>query len=205
VKLGTGQRALAVGAHPDDAEFGCYGVLQRFDAAAVLVLSAGERGGEPERRRNEAEEAARVVGASITVGSLVDTQIQTTTAVDAVAAAIGEFQPDVVFCPSRHDAHQDHAAAAHACHLATRYFPGLVLCYLTPSAMSRFAPQVVVGLGEAEWETKLRALAAHRSQAHRAYLAPDYLETTFRYWAQQVFPGGGLAEPFELLRWLESP
>lgn len=205
MKLGPGQRALAVGAHPDDAEFGCYGVLQRFDESAVLVLSQGERGGAPELRRSEAEEAARVVRARLTIGSLPDTQIPTTTAVDAVATAIDEFAPDVVFCPSRHDAHQDHAAASHACHLATRYFSGLVLCYITPSAMARFAPQVVVGLAQEEWETKLLALSAHRSQAHRAYLAADYLDTTFRYWAQQVFPGGGHAEPFELLRWLESP
>ena len=67
------------------------------------------------------------------------------------------------------------------------------------------AAQVVVGLGDDEWTTKLAALAAHRSQSHRSYLAPSYLETTFRYWAQQVLPGGGHAEPFELLRWVQSP
>lgn len=202
MSIGPGQRALAIGAHPDDAEFGCYGTLQRFDSRMVLVLSAGEHGGPAAQRRQEAAEAAKSVGAELLVGDLNDTAITSGPAIAAIRAQIDSFSPDVVFCPSRQDDHQDHATVAHACFIATRSFPGLVLGYLTPSAVGRFAPHVIIGVGEAEWRTKLAALAAHRSQAHRAYLASDYVETTARYWAQQALPGQIRAEPFELVRWV---
>lgn len=203
MRLGHGQRALAVGAHPDDAEFGCYGLLQRFEEASVLVLSAGERGGPPDVRRKEAAEAAGTIGASLLVEEHPDTAIAATTAIAAVEREIARVRPHVVLCPARNDQHQDHATVAHACYVATRGFAGVLLGYLTPSAMGRFAPQVIVGLTDEEWTTKTEALAAHRSQAHRAYLAADYLETTARYWAQQVPGVGTRAEPFELVRWTE--
>jgi LmbE family N-acetylglucosaminyl deacetylase len=205
VSLGPTQRALAVGAHPDDAEFGCFGTLQRFDAAAVVILTAGEHGGESERRRTEAAAAAKIIGAEVTIADQPDTSLAAGPAIAAVRDAIAAFRPDVVFCPSRHDDHQDHVTAAHACYVATRGFAGIVLAYLTPSAVARFAPQLLVPLTEAAWSTKLAALHAHHSQAHRGYLAEDYLETTARYWGQQAGNGAARAEPFEVLRWVEPP
>lgn len=202
MNIGPGQRALAIGAHPDDAEFGCYGALQRFDSRSVVVLSSGEHGGPPEQRRQEAADAAEVIGAKLSIADQPDTAIASGPAIAAIRAEIASYQPDVIFCPSRQDDHQDHATVAHACFIATRAFPGLVLGYLTPSAVGRFAPHVIIGLGEAEWQAKLEALASHRSQAHRSYLAPDYVETTARYWAQQALPGETRAEPFELVRWV---
>lgn len=201
--LVVGGRALAVGAHPDDAEFGCFGTLQRFEAKAVLVLSAGEMGGPPDKRRLEAAEAAETVGAELEVGGLPDTALAVAPAADAISEAVARFEPDVVFCPSPGDEHQDHATVARACRLATRGFAGLVLAYLTPSAAARFRPHLFVGLDEPEWETKLAALDAHRSQCHRPYLSREHIDVTARYWALQ---GGGAmarAEPFEVLRWVE--
>lgn len=197
-----GGRALAVGAHPDDVEFGCFGTLQRFEARLVLVLSAGEMGGPPDKRRLEAAEAAETIGAELQVGSQPDTAVGVAAAADAVTGALARFRPDVVFCPSAADEHQDHAVAARACRLATRGFAGLVLAYLTPSAAAGFRPQLFVGLNDEEWQTKLAALDAHRTQCHRSYLSREYLEVTARYWALQA-DAFGRAEPFEVLRWVE--
>ena len=204
VRFGRGQRALAIGAHPDDTEFGCYGVIQRFEERAVFILSAGEQGGPPVDRRREAEDAASVVSAKLEMGDEPDTEIASGPAIARISEVVDRFQPDVIFCPSRQDDHQDHATVAHACYIATRSFRGIVLGYLTPSAVARFAPQVVLGITGDEWATKVEALAAHRSQSHRAYLSPAYVDTTARYWAQQA--GGGMerAEPFELIRWVQG-
>ena len=70
-------RALAIGAHPDDAEFGAGGTLARWteqgSEAVILVVSDGSKGTwdrdlEPEEltrtRRSEQERAARVLGAT---------------------------------------------------------------------------------------------------------------------------------------------
>ena len=203
VRIGPGQRALVIGAHPDDAEFGCYGVLQRFAERHVLVLSSGEHGGPPDQRREEASKAAELIGADLTVGSEPDTAISSRSAIAFITAAIDRLQPDVVFCPSREDDHQDHAVAAHATFVATRRWAGLLLAYFTPSAASRFVPQAVVGLTEAEWKSKLEALAVHESQSHRSYLDDGYLDTTARYWALQGATAAEWAEPFEVVRWLQ--
>ena len=62
---------LAVGAHPDDIEFGCAAALikevKRGNEVRLIVLSRGEAGsaGTPEIREAEARDAARKIGASI--------------------------------------------------------------------------------------------------------------------------------------------
>ena len=54
---------LAIGAHPDDIEYGCGGTLllhsRTGDNIYLLVLTEGESAGNAEQRRIEQEEAAR--------------------------------------------------------------------------------------------------------------------------------------------------
>src|SRR3954465_6746408 len=62
---------LAFGAHPDDIEFGCGGVIARETAAGrpvhFVVCSRGEAGtnGSPEERVAEAKTSAAILGATI--------------------------------------------------------------------------------------------------------------------------------------------
>ena len=62
---------LAFGAHPDDIEFGCGGVIARETragrAAHFVVCSRGESAthGTPEQRTAEAEKAAALLGATV--------------------------------------------------------------------------------------------------------------------------------------------
>ena len=61
---------LAIGSHPDDVELGCGGTLallaRRGLKFGILHLTRGEAGtrGTAEERHGEAEEAARILGAS---------------------------------------------------------------------------------------------------------------------------------------------
>jgi N-acetylglucosamine malate deacetylase 1 len=62
---------LAFGAHPDDIEFACGGVVAKETragrAAHFVVCSRGEAAshGTPERRANEAKKSARILGATL--------------------------------------------------------------------------------------------------------------------------------------------
>src|SRR5208283_1955476 len=62
---------LAVGAHPDDIEFGCGGVIARETGAGreahFVVCSRGEAGtyGKPGQRTAEAKKSAALLGATI--------------------------------------------------------------------------------------------------------------------------------------------
>ena len=48
---------LAIGSHPDDIEFGCGGTLLKYSENGhkvyMLVLSKGDKGGDPEVRQKE--------------------------------------------------------------------------------------------------------------------------------------------------------
>ena len=62
---------LAFGAHPDDIEFGCGGVIARETRAGrrvhLVICSHGEAGsnGTPAERKVEAERAAALLGATV--------------------------------------------------------------------------------------------------------------------------------------------
>src|SRR5947199_4135825 len=79
----TGERVLAVVAHPDDAELLCAGTLARAKAdgaaIAICMLCRGDKG-QPEKpianlsvvRRKEATAAARLLGAAAYFGGYPD-------------------------------------------------------------------------------------------------------------------------------------
>jgi LmbE family N-acetylglucosaminyl deacetylase len=113
----NGKRILAVGAHPDDIEFGCGPLLldagERGASISLAVLSRGEAGtfGDRVAREEEARSAAEMIGADIhflaTAGDTrlradLDTTLQ-------VAKLIRRFKPDLILSPSPHaNQHPDH-------------------------------------------------------------------------------------------------
>ena len=60
-------KILAIGAHPDDIEFGCGGTLIKYGLKGhdiyLLVMTEGGMGGNQVERRKEQEEAAQLLGA----------------------------------------------------------------------------------------------------------------------------------------------
>jgi LmbE family N-acetylglucosaminyl deacetylase len=114
------RRILAVGAHPDDVEFGCGGILVkeivRGHEVTILSLSRGEAAssGDPRTRRREAEAAAEVMGARLEFIELEgDSRIEyrPPNAV-AIARVIRRVRPHLLLAPSpEENQHPDHAKA----------------------------------------------------------------------------------------------
>lgn len=123
-------RALAVGAHPDDIEFGCGGTLAKWAEQGCMVhyavLTDGSKGTwNPQAdtaalvatRQTEQREAARRIGAtgSVTFFGAVDGELENTHAMrDALSRLIRVVQPDVVLGHDpwkRYRLHPDHRAA----------------------------------------------------------------------------------------------
>ena len=123
------RRALAVGAHPDDIEFGCGATLWRWAASGtevvLLVLTDGSKGTwEREidvpalvrQRRGEQQAAAETLGAvRVEFLDLVDGELEAGRAERAaVCEVIRRVQPDTVLGHDpwkRYRLHPDHRRA----------------------------------------------------------------------------------------------
>lgn len=158
---------LAFGAHPDDIEYGCGGMLakyaQRGHAVYVFVASDGALGGDPELRRREQKDAARILGArEIFWGDYPDTEVPLTRElIVRLESVIRQVEPRMIFVNSPDDTHQDHRHLAQSAMSATRYVPNF-LFYEVPSTVN-FAPNCYTDIA-AVLDLKLAALEAHQSQ-----------------------------------------
>ncbi len=107
-------RALAVYAHPDDAEVSCGGTLAAWCAAGsevhLLVCTSGDKGSSDpqcdparlvERRRHEVDEAAAVLGlAAVHSLGRADGELENDLATRAdIVDVVRTVRPDTVLCP----------------------------------------------------------------------------------------------------------
>jgi LmbE family N-acetylglucosaminyl deacetylase len=108
---------VAFGAHPDDIEFGCGGVIARESLLSrslhFVVCSHGEAGtnGTPGQRDQEASNAARILGATIEFIELDGDAHLEVRAVHAIkiAAILRRLRPGILLAPSlMENQHPDH-------------------------------------------------------------------------------------------------
>jgi LmbE family N-acetylglucosaminyl deacetylase len=192
VDLPTPSRALAVGAHPDDVEFGCGATLAKWAAAGCevhhLVCTDGSKGTwDPKQdlaalvlqRQEEQRAAAAALGASGEVvflgwpdGELASGLRQRW----QVACWIRRLRPDVVLGHDpwkRYRLHPDHRHAGFLTVdgvVAARdphFFPEQQVAHHRPDALLLFEadePDHVETADDDAVARKLAALEAHRSQ-----------------------------------------
>ncbi|MEO8099278.1 MAG: PIG-L family deacetylase [Acidobacteriota bacterium] len=213
-------RILAVGAHPDDVEFGCAPILIQEARAGhdvrILVTSKGEAAsaGTPEERAQEARDAAGIIGASIDFLDLGgDCHIAANPENAALLAReIRIFRPDVVLAPHLgENQHPDHSAVGKIVRDAARlarygglsnllslpshqitslYFYAITQVFVDP-------PQIVVDVSSAiaEWQA---AIQCHKSQMKtRSY--PELVTSRARTW------GAAIGVDYALGLWLNDP
>lgn len=192
VKMMQPLDVLAIGAHPDDVEWGCGGLLAGLAAAGrrvgIVVLTRGEAGtrGTADQRIAEAQAGARALGAAeLQFLDCGDAGLRTSRdEEDHLIHQLRRLRPHTVLAPPRHDRHPDHERAAElvraACFYAgLRKRPGRdddgrlvddeILPAHRPSNLLHymlhepFDPDVIVDC-TASWSTKLAALRCHASQ-----------------------------------------
>ncbi|HLH39400.1 MAG TPA: PIG-L family deacetylase [Bryobacteraceae bacterium] len=175
-------KILAIGAHPDDIEFGCAPALmkeiRRGNEARMIVLSRGEAGsaGTPEIRQAESRQAARLIGASIDFWDFGgDCNLQHFAANSIkIAAEIRNYRPEIVLAPDpEENQHPDHAAAGKLARDACRFarYGGLLrdlpahritaLYFYTITRHTAWSPDLVIDIGEVirDWEAVMRCHA----------------------------------------------
>jgi len=187
------RRALAVAAHPDDAEFGVGGTLAKWAAAgadvAILVITDGSKGSWDAgvavadlvaSRHREQERAAAVLGASAVIFlDYPDGELEYSLALRGrVCEWVRRLRPDVVLGHDpwqRYQLHPDHRVAGLACVdgvVAARdhlFFPDQVAAGLQahrPAALLLWSADEPNHWEEVvdTLERKVAALLCHRSQ-----------------------------------------
>jgi bacillithiol biosynthesis deacetylase BshB1 len=176
---------LAFGAHPDDVDMTAGGLLCRLVDSGLKVgmidLTRGELGtrGTPEIRTEEAQAAAKIIGA--TVRECLDMPdgyvANTPEARLEVIRVLRRYRPRLIVIPYWICEHPDHANAgilvkesAHFSGLKKldtgqeRFRPDKVIHYMTHH---RFEPTFVVPIDE-YFERKMEAVKAHASQFYSA-------------------------------------
>jgi len=169
------------GAHPDDIELSCGGTAAKLVKdglrVGVVDLTRGEMGtrGTPQTRKREAQNAAKAFGATFRQqldfgdGNLRtgrDEELQ-------IIALLRQWQPKLVVAPWPDDRHPDHTRTGRLVTEASFYAglkslktdlpahrPQTVLYYLQNYMLP---PSFVVDV-TAHWKTKMRAVAAYKSQ-----------------------------------------
>ncbi len=190
---------VAIGAHPDDVEVGCGGVLidavQRGYRVGVIILTKGEMGtgGNARLRMAEAKNAAAVMGVDILkVFDWGDTKLEDSYSKRlALAKVIRGARPQIVLAPyphpshGRRQSHPDHVAAGlitiNAVSLALlkkANLPGephtvtrIFHFFLPPRVLPTFVVDITP-----HYEQWLEALKAHTSQFLNPQKSKDYLE-----------------------------
>lgn len=189
---------LAFGAHPDDVEVGCGGLLiklrKRGYKVGLVILTQGEMGtgGTPELRHLEVEEAAAIMGAKVLAHlDMGDCQLEDNYQSRLVAARyIRRHRPRIVLAPwhsgghGKRASHPDHVACGRIVTNAVNYAtlkklplkepPHLVNALFHFFLPPEMAPTFIVDI-TTEFEGWIQALSAHRSQFLNPEKNRDYL------------------------------
>ena len=169
---------LAIGAHPDDIEYGCAGTLIKYAERGhhiyLMVLTSGQEGGSSEIRKQEQENAAELMSVQkIFWGGYHDTQLPLNKElIEKIEEVLGEVNPDLILVNYGDDTHQDHRILTQATMSATRYVRN-VLFFEVPTTQN-FNPQVYVDISDT-LERKSQVLNAHASQVMKTNIEDMYI------------------------------
>lgn len=194
------KKIIAIGAHPDDCEIGCGGLLACANNASIMCLSQGEIGGRS--RDQELAKAAEILSCKVEAVPFFDDgkmELEILEITSFLDHAIDEIRPDIILTHWPNDNHQDHRAVSQAVISACRNFNGAILFFRLPNNR-RFNPNVFFELSDSEWKIKMDAIQAHKSQASRYYMDSAFLKDQFRHWGGEYRSAAGYVEPYELFR-----
>jgi bacillithiol biosynthesis deacetylase BshB1 len=186
-------KVMAVGAHPDDVEMSCGGVVARIASqgyeVGVVDMTCGEMGssGDEKTRVAESNKAARVLGLSWRVCcGLPDSGLNHSDRehVYTFVRMLRKYRPALVLAPWRYARHPDHMEAGEIVRRAV-FLAGLrrlrvpgaphasakVLYYMGDT---RFEPTIIVDV-TAYFGKKMKSIHAYRSQFDRS--RPDAFPT----------------------------
>lgn len=205
------KKILILSPHTDDGEFGCGGTIAKllelgsdvhyvaFSSAAESVLSKFPS----DILQQEVLQATGELGIPEKNLNILDYPVRRfhehrQDILEYLVKINRELKPDLVFCPSHYDCHQDHAVIYQE---AIRAFKNTtMLGYEIIWNNLKFDNQCFIHINQQQLDTKLCAIHCYESQKHRHYLKEDFILGLARVRGTQI--GAEYAELFEVIRWI---
>jgi LmbE family N-acetylglucosaminyl deacetylase len=180
---------LAIGAHPDDIELGCGGLLlkaARQDRHNIFMytLTRGGASGNPEERTKELMQSAKSIGAKrLWIDNFEDTKLSLSSdLINHIEFFIKKADPDIVLTHSIGDTHHDHRAIAASTMEAGRFVPN-ILAYEIPVTRD-FKPQVYYDISDVI-DDKIELINIFLSQRSKSFLQSNAIRGLAQYRALQ--------------------
>ncbi len=198
---------LAIGAHPDDIELGCFGTLathkKNGDKVFGIVLTMGELVSDPIKRLKETKNAAKLIGMKLFFGNFQDGNLKDDSAlVSYIDEIININKISVAYTHSFNDRHQDHRAAAKASISSSRYLKELY-SYESPSVVYPFNPQLFIDVKD-NFKLKICAIKMHKTQKSKTYMRIEAVKGLAKFRAYQAGIQNRLCEGFEVQKILSE-
>jgi LmbE family N-acetylglucosaminyl deacetylase len=180
---------LAIGAHPDDIELGCGGLLlkaaRQGHSVFMYTLTRGGASGDPEQRSKELVQSAKFIGAkALWIDNFEDTKLNGSSSelISHIEFFIGKAEPDLVITHSNGDVHHDHRAVASSTTEAGRFIPN-IMSYEIPLTKD-FKPQVFYDISDVV-DDKVELIKIFWSQQSKLYLKANAIKGLAEYRALQ--------------------
>ncbi|MEO9321147.1 MAG: PIG-L deacetylase family protein [Nitrososphaera sp.] len=196
---------LAIGAHPDDIELGCGGLLikaaRQGHDVYMYTLTRGAVSGDPAQRSKELMQSAKFIGAkALWIDNFDDTRLTAgTELINHIEFFINKADPDIIITHSLGDVHHDHKAVASSTIEAGRFIPN-IMSYEIPLT-KEFKPQVFYDISDVVDE-KVELIKIFWSQQSKLYLKANAIKGLAEYRALQSRLNTSInyVEAFEVLK-----
>jgi LmbE family N-acetylglucosaminyl deacetylase len=198
-------KILAIGAHPDDIELGCGGLLikaaRQGHDVHMYSLTRGAASGDPDQRSNELMQSAKFIGAkNLWIDNFDDSKLAVTNdLINHIEFFINKVDPEIIITHSHGDVHHDHRAIALSTVEAGRFVSN-ILSYEIPLTKN-FSPQVFFDITDTV-DDKVELIKLFWSQQSKLYLRANAIKGLAEYRALQsrLNTTVNYVEAFEVLK-----
>jgi LmbE family N-acetylglucosaminyl deacetylase len=203
------KKILILAPHTDDGELGCGATINKIILGGgdvyYAAFSACQQSVLPQFPSDilitEVKEATKRLGIASSNLALFDYDVRTFNyrrqdILEDILKLKSSIAPDLVFIPSVKDIHQDHSTIANEAVRAFKF--STILCYELPWNNFNFNTTCFFPLDREHVDSKIGALTAYKSQAHRTYANAEFINGLARVRGVQC--GVEYAEVFEVIR-----
>jgi LmbE family N-acetylglucosaminyl deacetylase len=198
-------KILAIGAHPDDVELGCGGLLTKAARSGhevyICTVTKGAASGDPAQRTKELYQSAKFIGAKgVNIGDFQDTKLRIDDGlINFIESYADKVDPDLILTHYHGDIHHDHRAVATATVEAGR-FSSNILAYEIPLTRT-FDPKVYYDISDVI-DDKIALIRIYWSQRSKLYTKANAIKALaeFRALQSRLNTSINYVEAFDVLK-----